>query len=282
MFRVFARDGVSAFERLRSRFPDRNVEPSRMRLRRPSIFRVLPVLGALMASASATGIAQQFGPTQTQAVPVTATWPAAPPARIYVLPFTADPALAEQLRQQSASVIPQGPVRSLIASRPRVVDAVTGYDRSEPPGVAVARQVAEELAAAGWPAVFWAQGGAPPADGWRLVGEVVSLDAGSTLARNAIGFGVGNATIGIDVALCDPATAGGRPFFVLDSSDRGRRAPGSLAVGAVAGFNPAVVAGKIVASNSGIADVTQQRRIADEIATAVATAINEHASRPAR
>jgi hypothetical protein len=148
--------------------------------------------------------------------------------------------------------------------------------------VAVARQVAEELAAAGWPAVFWTQGGAPPADGWRLVGEVVSLDDGSTLARNAIGFGVGNATIGIDVALCDPATAGGRPFFVLDSSDRGRRAPGSLAIGAVAGFNPAVVAGKIVASNSGIADVTQQRRMADEIATAVATAINARVSRSAR
>lgn len=281
MFRVFARYGVSAFERLRSRFPDRNVEPSRMRPRRPSIFRVLPLV-ALSASASAPGIAQQFGPTQTQAVPVAATWPATPPARIYVLPFTADPALAEQLRQQSASVIPQGPVRSLLASRPRVVDAVTGYDRSEPPGVAVARQVAEELAAAGWPAVFWAQATAPPADGWRLIGEVVNLDDGSGIARNAIGFGVGNATIGIDVALSDPATAGGRPFFVVDSSDRGRRAPGTLAIGAVAGFNPAVVAGKIVASNSGIADVTQQRRIADEIATAVATAINTHAARPTR
>ncbi len=254
-----------------------------MRRRSLCLVSVLSGLSAVIASAPTRARAQQgFGPTTSQTAPVEAAWPAVPPARIYVLPFAMDPALQEQLRQQSASIIPQGPVRSLIASRPRVVDAVTGYDRSEPPGVAVARQVAEELAAAGWPAVFWTQGGAPPADGWRLVGEVVSLDDGSTLARNAIGFGVGNATIGIDVALCDPATAGGRPFFVLDSSDRGRRAPGSLAIGAVAGFNPAVVAGKIVASNSGIADVTQQRRMADEIATAVATAINSHASRPAR
>ena len=83
--------------------------------------------------------------------PRSGTGAAAPPTRIYVLPFTADPALAEHLRQQSAAVIPQGPVRSLIAARPRVVDAVTGHDRSEPPGAAVARQVAEELAAAGWP-----------------------------------------------------------------------------------------------------------------------------------
>jgi hypothetical protein len=102
------------------------------------------------------------------------------------------------------------------------------------------------------------------------------------VARNAIGFGVGNATLGIDIALADPATAGGRPFFVLDSSDRGRRAPGTLAIGAVAGFNPAVVAGKIVASNSGIADVTQQRRMADEIADAVAEAVNARAFVPAR
>jgi hypothetical protein len=253
-----------------------------MRRRRPPIFRILTVLGVLAASASPPGVAQQFGPTRSQAAPVTTTWPVAPPSRIYVLPFTADPAVVEHLRQQSASVIPQGPVRSLLASRPRVVDAVTGYDRSEPPGAAVARQVAEELAAAGWPAVFWAQAAPPPADGWRLLGEVVNLDDGSAVARNAIGFGVGNATIGIDVALSDPATAGGRPFFVLDSSDRGRRAPGTVAIGAVAGFNPAVVAGRIVASNSGIADVTQQRRIAEEIATAVATAINAHAAHQAR
>ena len=223
-----------------------------------------------------------LGPTQSQAAPTATTWPAAPPTRLYVIPFRMDPALQQQLAEQSAPVIPQGPVRSLLSSRPRVVDAVTGYDRSEPAGVAVARLVAEELARAGWPAVFWAEAAAPPADGWRLYGEVVNLDAGNAVARNAIGFGAGNATLGIDIALADPATAGGRPFFVLDSSDRGRRAPGTLAIGAVAGFNPAVVAGKIVASNSGIADVTQQRRMADEIAAAVADAVNARAAVPAR
>jgi hypothetical protein len=52
--------------------------------------------------------------------------------------------------------------------------------------------------------------------------------------------------------------------------------PGTAAVGALAGFNPAVIVGKHVASTSGISDVTQQKRIADEIATSVAQAINEH------
>ena len=253
-------------------------------------FQIHPVrliLAGLMAAATAdaTPVAAQpplLSPTTSQAMPSATTWPAAPPARIYVIPFRMDPALQQQLAQQAAPVIPQGPVRSLLASRPRVVDAVTGYDRSEPPGVAVARLVAEEMARAGWPAVFWSEATQPPADGWRLYGEVVNLDAGSAVARNMIGFGAGNATLGIDIALADPATAGGRPFFVLDSSDRGRRAPGTLAIGAVAGFNPAVVAGKIVASNSGLADVTQQRRMADEIATTVADAVNARAAQPAR
>lgn len=239
------------------------------------------LLGVAVACVPAATSAQQpgLGPTASQVMPAAMTWPAVPPTRIYVLPFRMDPALQQQLAAQAAPVIPQGPVRSLLASRPRVVDAVTGYDRSEPPGVAVARLVAEELASAGWPAVFWSEASQPPADGWRLYGEVVNLDEGSAVARNAIGFGVGNATLGIDIALADPATAGGRPFFILDSSDRGRRAPGTLAIGAVAGFNPAVVAGKIVASNSGLADATQQRRMADEIAGAVADAVNARAAR---
>jgi hypothetical protein len=42
------------------------------------------------------------------------------------------------------------------------------------------------------------------------------------------------------------------------------------------------VAGKIVASNSGLADVTQQRRMADEIAAAVADAVNARAAVPGR
>jgi hypothetical protein len=188
-----------------------------------------------------------------------------------------DPALQEELRQQAAGgLVPQGPVRQLMASRPRVVDMVTGHDRSEPPGVSIARLVADKLKQAGWPTVFWTEASPPPANGWRLSGQVTQLDEGSAAARNAIGFGVGNKQIGIDIAMSDPATAGGTPFFILDSSDKGRMTPGTVAVGAVAGFNPAVVVGKVVASNSGVADITQQQRLADEIARSVAESINAH------
>lgn len=242
-----------------------------------SLVRLLIAASIAAIGPAAVLRAQQPGPTAAATVPTAAVWPASPPARLYVIPFAIDPAIQEQMRQQSAGgLVPQGPVRQMMASRPRVVDVVTGHDRSEPPGVTISRLVADELKQAGWPVVFWTEAVPPPADGWRLFGQVVHLDEGSAAARNAIGFGVGNKQIGIDIAMSDPATAGGTPFFILDSSDKGRMMPGTVAIGAAAGFNPYVVAGKLVASNSGVADITQQQRLADEIARAVAEAINAH------
>lgn len=238
--------------------------------------------GCLMAvswsSVVRPAAAQQpsFGPTSTVAAPANATWPARPPSRIYVIPFAIDPAVEQQSHQQSG-VIPQGPVRQMMASRPRVTDLVTGHDRSQQAGTAIAKLVADELAQAGYPIVFWANPGPPPADGWRLGGQIMALDQGHAVAHNAIGFGVGNATIGIDVGMSDPATANGQLFFIINTSDRGRLTPGTLPMAAVAGFNPFVIAGKVVVSNSGLADVTKQKRMADEIAVAVAEAINRQA-----
>ena len=110
-----------------------------------------------------------------------------------------------------------------------------------------------------------------------LNGQIVSLTEGSVVAKNLIGFGVGNKTIGIDVMLSDPATAAGHPFFILDSSDKGRMIPGTLAIGAVTSFNPAVVVGRAVATQSGIADVTQQQRLAQEISQSIVAAFQAHA-----
>jgi hypothetical protein len=222
-----------------------------------------------------------FGPTATVAQPAAGAWPSRPPSRIYVVPFVIDP-VVQQRAEQQGPVIPQGPVRQLIASRPRVTDMVMGHDRSIPAGTAIAKIVADELAGAGYPVVFWTNAEPPPADGWRLGGQVVALDVGNAVAHNAIGFGAGNAEIGIDVAMSDPMTANGQPFFVINTSDRGRLTPGTAPVAAVAGFNPVVIAGKVVASNSGLADITQQKRMADEIAVAIAEAINLHARPAAR
>ena len=244
--------------------------------------RCLPIVVAATIAAMwhplaqpAVGQQPSFGPTSTVAAPAVAAWPNRPPAKIYVMPFAIDPALQEQARQAAAG-IPAGPVRQLIASRPRVTDMVTGYDRNQPPGTAIAKLVADELAEAGYPVVFWTTPGPPPADGWWLGGQVVGLDGGNSVAHNAIGFGVGNTQIGIDVGMGDPATANGQPFFIINSSDRGRLTPGTVPMAAVAGFNPAVIAGKIIASNSGLADATQQKRMANDIAVAVAEAINRH------
>jgi len=224
-----------------------------------------------------------LGPSATATRPAAGTWPPAPPTRLYVVPFAMEPGLQEQLQQQaSSSVIPQGPVRRLFTERPRVADAITGFDRKAPVGISVAKQVADSLFQLGLPVVFWDRPDAPPPDGWRLSGQIVSMTDGSAAARNLVGFGVGNKTIGVDVALSDPATAGGRPFFIIDSSDKGTMMPGTVAVGAIAGFNPAVVVGKMAASSSGISDISQQSRLAGEITNAVAEALRAHGQLPAR
>jgi len=218
-----------------------------------------------------------FGPTASVGQAVATPWPVRPPARIYCMPFTMEPGLEEELRQDAAGgIIPAGPVRQMLASRPRAVDFVTGYDRSQPIGVTAAKMLTDTLNRSGLPAVPWPGPGLPPADGWRLSGQIVRLDQGSALARNVVGFGVGNKTIGVDVMLSEPATAGGTPFFVLDSSDKGRMMPSTLVMGAVTGFNPYVVVGRAVASQSGISDVTQQQRLADEIAGSLLAAFQAH------
>lgn len=242
----------------------------------------LAMTTAIWLASSVAQSQNPLSPTAAVAAPAATPWPAQPPTRIYVLPFAIDPAILEQLAQQAEGPIPQGPVRKMLASRPRVADIVTGYDRSLPVGASVARMVAADLARAGLPAVSWEQAEPPPADGWRLTGQVVQLDEGSAAARNAIGFGVGNTHIGIDVALSDPATAGGQPFFLLDTSDRGRMMPGTVPIAAAAGFNPYVVVGKLAASSSGISDITQQQRLADGIVQAITEAMAQHPPQPAR
>lgn len=218
-----------------------------------------------------------WGPT-TAVSPQTpsAMWPPRPPARIYVVPFPMEPGLEQQLARAAAGGLPQGPVRQFMAARPRVTDAVTGFDRQAPVGVSLAQQVADGLVRAGLPAMLWMQPNPPPADGWQLHGEIVGLDEGNAAARSLVGFGAGNKKIGVDVVLSDPQTAGGRAFFVLDTSDRGRLAPGAVAMGAVAGFNPFVMVGRAAMTSSGISDITQQSRISGEITAAVTEAMRQH------
>ena len=238
-------------------------------------------LAGLMAVSSGGGErcqAQGFslGPTAATAVAAPIPWPARPPARIYVVPFPIEPGLEQQIGQSAQSGFPQGPVRRLMAERPHVTDMVTGFDRQAPVGWSIAQQVANALAAANLPVIFWNRADPPPADGWHLHGEVVTLDEGSAAARGLVGFGAGNKKVGIDVVLCDPQLAGGQAFFVLDSSDKGRRTPGALPIGAVAGFNPAVMIGRAAATATGINDITQQQRISREIAESIVAAMREH------
>jgi len=91
-----------------------------------------------------------------------------------------DPALkAEREQAKSMSFIPRGPVRQLLANRPTLVNMVSGSNPEAPLGSVVAKLVADEMAKSGWPVVFWPQPSPPPADGWRLGGQVVLADEGA-------------------------------------------------------------------------------------------------------
>jgi hypothetical protein len=234
------------------------------------------VAGWLIAGTRCPAQGFALGPTSATPVAVAIPWPARPPAKIYVVPFPMEPGLQQQLEQAAATGLPQGPLRRMMAERPRVSDMVTGFDRQAPAGWSIAQQVANGLAAAGLPVVFWNRPDPPPADGWQLRGEVVTLDDGSAAARGLVGFGAGNKKVGVDVVLCDPQTAGGQAFFVLDTSDKGRMTPGAVPIGAVAGFNPTVMIGRAAATATGISDITQQGRISKEIADGIIGAMRQH------
>ncbi len=213
--------------------------------------------------------------------PAGSPWPLQRPGRIYVTPFHLDPKLAAQLAQAEAAN-PVGAARKNADSRPRIADAVTGNDRSAPVGDNIAKQVVKDLTDARVPAVFWNQPTAPPQDGWRLTGQVVGLDEGHKAAQNVIGFGAGNKKVAVDVALADPNTAGGQPFFLIDTSDKGRHMPGAAPLAVIRGFNPISLATKMVVSESGMKDISQQNKIASEISKEIVTAMKQHGQIPGR
>ena len=221
------------------------------------------------------------GPTKSTTQKAAVSWPTKHPTRIYVLPFSMDKALADELAKDD-SLIPKGPLRKAVDSRPRVTDAVTGHDRNTPIGQSIAMQVAKNLTDAGLPAVFWNQPTYPQGEGWRLTGQIIGMNEGNKAAQNAIGFGAGNKKVAVDAALSDPTTGGGQPFFLMDTSDSGRKMPGTAPVAIIAGFNPIAIASKMVVSNSGLKDSGQQHRIASEISNEILASMKTHGQAKAK
>ena len=236
-------------------------------------FMRIVLIALFTYSINAFTIAQ--GPTKSSTQKAAISWPTKHPTKIYVLPFSMDKAVADELAKDD-SLIPKGPLRKAADSRPRVTDAVTGHDRNTPIGQSIAMQVAKNLTDAGLPAVFWNQPTYPQGEGWRLTGQIVNLNEGNKVAQNAIGFGAGNKKIAVDAALSDPTIGGGQPFFLMDTSDSGRKMPGTAPVAIIAGFNPIAIASKTVVSNSGIKDSGQQHRIASEISNEILASMKTH------
>lgn len=238
---------------------------------------VLALGNLALAPASAQG---PFRGANSQR-PAGSPWPLARPSRIYVSPFHLDPQVAAKLAQEAAAN-PANSLRNSADSRPRVADNLTGNDRSAPVGENIAKQLVKDLNEAKVPAVYWSQPTPPPQDGWRLTGQVVALDEGHKAAQNVIGLGAGNKKVAVDVALADPNTAAGQPFFLIDTSDKGRHMPGAAPLALIRGFNPISLAAKMVASESGVKDISQQNKIASQISKEIINSMKQHGQAPGR
>jgi hypothetical protein len=169
------------------------------------------------------------------------------PRAIYVADFRID---------EDSFKAPQGLVSEVLDNRPHILGGARGgsgvlgtrigsSDAPEP------SQVVDQLATAvteglneqdlGFPAERLPPGAAPPASGWLVRGDIVSVDPGNRAERAVVGFGAGQATaeVQVEVDRLEP----GRQVPVMrfgTQSDSGK------APGAVVTMNPYVAAAKFV------------------------------------
>lgn len=88
-----------------------------------------------------------------------------------------------------------------------------------------------------------------PASGWLVQGQFLEVDQGNRFQRAAIGFGVGESEMQIEVTLTDLTKTGSEPFAIFGTDSKTGKAPGA-SVTAVAMMNPYVAAAKFVMSKN--------------------------------
>jgi len=100
------------------------------------------------------------------------------------------------------------------------------------------------------PATRLYRGQDTPAGGWLVQGQFVEVDQGNRFQRAAIGFGVGESEMQIEVTLTDLTKSKTEPFAIFGTDTKsGGKGPGA-SVTAVATMNPYVAAAKFVMSKN--------------------------------
>ena len=180
--------------------------------------------------------------------------PAARPATIYVADFKVDVQNTEPEKRLLPSLpAPPGAAKEPAVRARELVDLMS-------------TSLVQDLTAAGLTARRLAVVDPMPADGWMVRGIFTQAGEGSLLHLAVVGFGAGQTTMQVIVALDDLAHGVPKPFYELSTSADGARQPG----GAIT-LSPYVASAKFALSGGDLETNVKQTaaKIADNIAQLV-------------
>jgi len=172
-------------------------------------------------------------------------WPTKLPAQLYVIPVKVDPAAVADAKKKEEGGLPKGPFRKMMEG-----DDEDKAEKLKDIQTDITKSLIDKLKDANLPARAWTSPGTPPADGWKLESNIVDLNPNKKLMKD-------NPEIGMVLSLSDPATSGGKPFLVLDSSAKAKMAPGP-------GISPMAKGMNLIMETSGLRDSMQVERLAGQ------------------
>jgi hypothetical protein len=211
------------------------------------------IFSALLLSCLSTYAADETVKSAQPAEANSVVWPTKPPAQIYILPVTIEPAAIADAKKKNAEGISILPSDDEEAAKEKLADLKKDLTEA----------ILEKLNDAGLPARVWTGTGLVPPNGWKLASNVVNLDPGKKM------MGTDNPVVGVITSVSDSATPDGKPFLVFNSSVKGKVAPGP-------GLSPFAKIGGFIAKTTGLQESMQIGRIADSIAENLTDGMKSH------
>ena len=210
------------------------------------------LLSALLLSCLSTYAADETVKAAQPAGANSVVWPTKPPAQIYILPVTIEPAAIADAKKKNAEGISILPSDDEDESKKKLADLKTDLTAA----------ILEKMKDAELPAQIWTSSSPVPADGWKLEGNVVNLDPGKKV------LGTDNPVVGIVISVADANHPMTEPFLVYNSSAKAKMSPGP-------GISPFAKLGNMIAKGTGLQESMQIGRLADSVAEKFSEALQK-------
>lgn len=183
------------------------------------------------------------------------------PALVYVSDFELDAAnvAPDQSRVEQA--------RTLVQRLRPLHQPKSPQEHAEAIVKQMSKALSDDLKQAGFEVRHLASGEARPTSGWLVRGVFLSVDEGNRVKRAVVGFGAGQGSIEVAVAIDNLAVQGTpQPIYQTVESDTSAYKPG-----AVVKLNPYVAAAKFVLAG------TDEHTMIDHAASEISAAVVEKA-----